>query len=73
MISSKSGDPGPAFQQAIDAGVDFIASSGEAPALYKEQAAAAKAKGIKILSCYDTTRSRPGEQHGRYQTRGRPV
>ena len=55
VISSKSGDPGPAFQQAIDLGVDFIASSGEAPALYKEQAAAAKAKGIKILSCYDTT------------------
>src|SRR5262245_4883166 len=55
VISSKSGDPGPAFQQAIDQGVDFIASSGEAPALYKEQAQAAKAKGIKILSCYDTT------------------
>jgi ABC-type sugar transport system substrate-binding protein len=59
VISSKSGDPGPAFQQAIDAGVDFIASSGEAPALYKEQAAAAKAKGIKILSCYDTTPPNP--------------
>lgn len=55
IISSKSAEPGPAFQQAIDAGVDFIASSGEAPGLYKEQAAAAKAKGIKILSCYDTT------------------
>ena len=55
IISSKSGDPGPAFQQAIDAGADFIASSGEAPALYKAQAEAAKAKGIKILSCFDTT------------------
>jgi ribose transport system substrate-binding protein len=55
VISSKSGDPGPAFQQAIDNGVDFIASSGEAPALYKAQADAAKAKGIKILSCYDTS------------------
>jgi len=55
VISSKSADPGPAMQQAIDDGVDFIASSGESPALYKEQAAAAKAKGIKILSCYDTT------------------
>src|SRR4051812_49273271 len=54
VISSKSGDPGPAFQQAIDAGVDYIASSGEALALYQEQAQAAKAKGIKILSCYDT-------------------
>jgi len=59
VISSKSGDPGPAFQQAIDAGVDFIASSGEAPALYKDQAAAAKAKGIKILSAYDTTEPDP--------------
>ena len=38
VISSKSGDPGPAFQQAIDQGVDYIASSGESPALYKEQA-----------------------------------
>lgn len=54
IISSKSGDPGQFFQQAIDAGVDFIASSGEALALYKDQADAAKAKGIKILSCYDT-------------------
>ena len=61
VISSKSGDPGPAFQQAIDAGVDFIASSGEAPALYKAQAEAAKAKGIKILSCYDTDRPEPGD------------
>jgi hypothetical protein len=55
VISMKSGDPGPAFQQAIDAGVNYIASSGLAPGLYKAQAAAAKAKGIKILSCYDTT------------------
>jgi hypothetical protein len=54
VISSKSGDPGQFFQQAIDAGVDYIASSGEALALYKSQADAAKAKGIKILSCYDT-------------------
>jgi ABC-type sugar transport system substrate-binding protein len=53
-ISSSSADPGPAFQQAIDAGADFIASSGEARALYEEQAMAAKEKGIKILSCFDT-------------------
>jgi len=63
VISSKSGDPGPAMQQAIDNGVDFIASSGEAPALYKEQAAAAKAKGIKILSCYDTTPPDPANSN----------
>lgn len=53
-ISSSSAEPGPAFQQAIDAGADFIASSGEARALYEEQAMAAKEKGIKILSCFDT-------------------
>mgnify|MGYP003330389734 FL=1 len=55
VIASKSADPGPYFQQAIDQGADFIASSGEAPALYADQAKAAAAKGIKILSCYDTT------------------
>jgi ribose transport system substrate-binding protein len=55
VVSSKSGDPGPAFQQAIDAGANYIASTGEAGALYKEQAAAAKAKGIVMLSCYDAS------------------
>ena len=54
-ISSDSANPGPAFQQAIDAGADFIASSGEAPSLYEEQAQAAADAGIKILSCFDTT------------------
>ena len=53
-ITSESANPGPAIQQAIDAGADFIASSGEARALYEEQAMAAKEKGIKILSCFDT-------------------
>ncbi|MGD9996009.1 MAG: sugar ABC transporter substrate-binding protein, partial [Ilumatobacteraceae bacterium] len=53
-ITSESANPGPYFQQAIDAGADFIASSGEARALYEEQAMAAKEKGIKILSCFDT-------------------
>jgi hypothetical protein len=53
-ISSESANPGPAFQQAIDAGADYIASSGEARSLYEEQAQAAADKGIKILSCFDT-------------------
>ena len=53
-ISSESANPGPAFQQAIDAGADYIASSGEPRALYEEQAQAAKEQGIKILSCFDT-------------------
>jgi ribose transport system substrate-binding protein len=55
VISSESANPAPYFQQAIDAGVDFIASSGESPALYEEQAQAAADAGIKILSCFDTT------------------
>ena len=55
LISSKSATPAPAFQQAIDAGADFIASTGEAPSLYKDQAKLAADKGIKILSCFDTT------------------
>jgi ribose transport system substrate-binding protein len=54
VISSESANPAPAFQQAIDAGADYIASSGEALALYEEQAQAAKEAGIKILSCFDT-------------------
>ena len=54
VISSESANPGPAFQQAIDAGVDFIASTGEARSLYEEQAQAAADAGIKILSCFDT-------------------
>ena len=53
IISMKSGEPAPAFQQAIDANVNFIASSGLSLSLYKDQAIAAKAKGIKILSCYE--------------------
>jgi hypothetical protein len=53
-ITSESANPGPYMQQAIDAGVDYIASSGEARALYEEQAMAAKEAGIKILSCFDT-------------------
>jgi ribose transport system substrate-binding protein len=62
-IASKSATPGPAFQQAIDSGAQYIASTGEAPALYKEQAMAAKAKGIKILSCYDTTVPDPAQSN----------
>lgn len=58
VISSESANPGPYFQQAIDAGADFIASSGEARSLYEEQAMAAKEAGIKILSCFDTRGAR---------------
>lgn len=54
VISSESANPGPYVQQAIDAGVDYIATSGLARALYEEQALAAQEAGIKMLSCFDT-------------------
>ena len=54
IIPMKSTDPGPAFQQAIDAKVDFIASTGLATAQYQPQLDAAKAAGIGVLSCYGT-------------------
>jgi len=54
IIPMKSTDPGPAIQQAIDAGVDYISLTGVPVAAYKAQADAAKAKGIPILECYAT-------------------
>lgn len=54
IIPMKSTEPGPAFQQAIDEGVDFIASTGLATAQYQEQLDAANAAGIKVLSCFGT-------------------
>jgi ribose transport system substrate-binding protein len=54
IIPMKSTDPGPAVQQAIDAGVNYIASTGLGIAQYKPQLEAAKAKGIPVLSCYGT-------------------
>jgi len=54
IIPMKSTDPGPAIQQAIDAGVDYISLTGVPVAAYKAQADAAKAKNIPILECYAT-------------------
>lgn len=54
IIPMKSTDPGPAIQQAIDAKVDFIASTGLAIAQYQPQLDAAKAAGIPVLSCFGT-------------------
>jgi ribose transport system substrate-binding protein len=54
IIPMKSTDPGPAIQQAIDAKVDYIASSGLSIAQYQPQLDAAKAAGIGVLSCYGT-------------------
>ena len=54
IIPMKSTEPGPAFQQAIDMGVDYIASTGLATAQYQAQLDAANAAGIKVLSCFGT-------------------
>ncbi len=48
----KAFDPAQAFQQAIDAGANYIAISGTPYALYKDQAEAAEKKGIKVVSCF---------------------
>jgi ABC-type sugar transport system substrate-binding protein len=57
----ESGKPGPAMQQAIDAGVDYIAITGQPPALYEPQLKQAKAAGIPIISGNDTTPPNPAE------------
>ncbi len=54
IIPMKSTEPGPAFQQAIDMGVDYIASTGLATAQYQPQLDAAIAAGIGVLSCFGT-------------------
>jgi ribose transport system substrate-binding protein len=50
----KAFEPAAAFQQAIDAGADYIAISGTPYALFKDQAEAAEKKGIKVVSCYSS-------------------
>ena len=47
-------DPNVAMQQAVDAGVDYIALTGQPLVLYADQAAAAAEAGIPILSCFDS-------------------
>ena len=54
VISVPSFAPQEGFQQAIDAGVDYIAISGTPAALIQEQIDAAKAAGIGFASCYAT-------------------
>ena len=51
-------DPVAAFQQAIDLGVDYVATTGTSQAIIQDQIDAAKAAGIGYFSCYDT--SEPG-------------
>jgi ribose transport system substrate-binding protein len=53
-VSATATDPGAAIQQAIDAGVDYIATTGFPVALFKQQMAEAKAKGIGVFLCFST-------------------
>jgi ABC-type sugar transport system substrate-binding protein len=54
IIPMHSTDPGPAVQQAIDEGVDYIASTGLGTAQYQAQIDAAHDAGIPVLSCFGT-------------------
>jgi len=51
----KSGEPGPAMQQAINQKVDYIAITGQPPALFEEQLKEAKAANIPVISGDDVT------------------
>ena len=53
-IPASSGDQGPAIQQALDQGVDFLAHTGSPLATAEEQIAAAQAAGVGYYSCYST-------------------
>jgi ribose transport system substrate-binding protein len=53
-VNATATDPGAAIQQAIDAGVDYIATTGFPVALFKQQMAEAKAKGIGVFLCFST-------------------
>lgn len=52
-------NPGAGIQSAINAGVDYIAYNSVSPAALKPQIAAAKAKGIMLFNCFDTTAPEP--------------
>ena len=58
-ISVGSFTPQEAFQQAIDAKVDFVAITGTPAATIQAQIDAAKAAGIGFGSCYSTDRPSP--------------
>ncbi|WP_239347515.1 substrate-binding domain-containing protein [Frankia sp. Cj5] len=53
-LSATATDPGSAVQQAIDAGVDYIATTGYPVDLFKQQMNQAKSKGIPLFMCYST-------------------
>jgi ABC-type sugar transport system substrate-binding protein len=53
-VISYDTDAAAPFQQAIDLGVDYVASTGTAPELIQDQIDAAAAAGIGYFSCFDT-------------------
>jgi ribose transport system substrate-binding protein len=55
-------DPVAAFQQAIDLGVDYVATSGTSQAVIQDQIDAAAAAGIGYFSCFDTSEPK-GEEN----------
>ena len=64
-----SAAPGSAFQQAIDSGVDYIATSGLPMAAIEEQVGQAKAAGIPIFEVYASDEP-AGEENGLYSQIG---
>ena len=54
VLTYDAAAPGSAFQQAIDAGVDYIATSGIPLAAIEEQVSEAEAAGIPIFEVYST-------------------
>jgi ABC-type sugar transport system substrate-binding protein len=54
VISFPSATPGQAVQQAVQAGVDYIAITGSPRALYEQELQAAHAAGIPVISCNAT-------------------
>ena len=48
-------DAAAAFQQAIDLGVDYVATTGTSQAVLQDQIDAAAAAGIGYFSCFDTS------------------
>lgn len=58
-VISFATDAAPAFQQALDQGVDYVAITGTAPALIQDQLDQATAAGVPVMSCFDA--SEPAE------------
>lgn len=59
-VISFATDAAPAFQQALDQGVDYVAITGTAPALIQDQLDQAAAAGIPVMSCFDANEPAEG-------------